>query len=202
MEIIELQTDRLLMRQWHKEDWLEFSKLNADPVVMEYYPCILNNEESNAMTKKITSLLSQRGWGFWAVELVSDKSFIGFVGLHEPTYQLPVTPCVEIGWRLAAKYWGQGYATEAANASLKLAFEKLALPEVYSFTSVANGKSRAVMERLKMVNTRNNFEHPILPENHPLREHVLYKITREQWLESGNQIRTIDSRLKTSERRS
>ncbi len=109
---------------------------------------------------------------------------MGFVGLHEPTYDLPVTPCIEIGWRLAKEYWGKGYATEAAKTSLDFAFKKLNLPEVYSFASVSNRKSWTVMERLKMVNTKENFEHPDIPKNNPLREHVLYKITQRQWLEN------------------
>lgn len=106
---------------------------------------------------------------------------MGFVGLHETTYDLPVTPCVEISWRLAKKYWGKGYATEAAKASLAVAFTTLELYEIFSFTSVLNKKSRAVMERLRMTNTQENFEHPIIPKNHPLREHVLYQINKQQW---------------------
>ncbi len=104
---------------------------------------------------------------------------MGFVGLHEPAYELPITPCVEIGWRLAKEYWGKGYATEAGKASLEIAFKILNLQEVYSFASVSNRQSWAVMERLKMKNTNKNFEHPIIPQNNPLREHVLYKITKQ-----------------------
>jgi len=183
-KIIEIHTERLLLRQWCEEDWPDFASLNADPIVMEYYPDVLSTAESNAMAQKIMSCIAERGWGLWAVELMNDQSFIGFVGLHEPTYALPVTPCVEIGWRLAKKYWGKGYATEAASASLETGFNRLGLSEIYSFASVANKNSEAVMKRLNMVNTGRNFEHPIIPENNPLREHVLYKIDRERWLAS------------------
>jgi len=158
--VIELQTERLFLRQWLSEDRPNFAKLNADPDVMEYYPNVLSTEESDAMAQKIESLIAKRGWGLWAVELIEKKSFIGFVGLHEPTYDLPVTPCVEIDWRLAKGYWGKGYATEAANAALGFAFTGLNLSEIYSFASVSNWKSLAVMERLGMINTKNNFEHP------------------------------------------
>ena len=154
---------------------------------MEYYPSTLDEEQSNAMANKIKSIMSERTWGFWAVELLDEQQFIGFVGLHKPVYELPVSPCIEIGWRLAKEYWGKGYATEAGRASLKFAFEELALKEVYSFASVVNKKSWLVMQRLGMKNTNSNFEHPIIPENHHLREHVLYKITKEQW----NQDNTI-----------
>ena len=150
---------------------------------MKYYPSVLSTEESDAMAQKLQSLIAEQSWGFWAVELIAEKSFIGFVGLHRPAYDLPVTPCVEIGWRLAKEYWGSGYATEAAKASLRFAFDELGLPEVYSFASVSNQRSRAVMERLNMVNTGNNFQHPMIPEKHPLREHVLYKIDKQQWIE-------------------
>lgn len=180
-ESIMLETERLILRQWKESDFPVFSRINADPAVMAYYPHTLNEDESNALAHKIKELISEQSWGFWAVETKKEKEFIGFVGLHKPTYDLPVTPCVEIGWRLGKKYWGKGYATEAAFEALKFAFETLKLNEVYSFTSVVNVPSRKVMERLTMQNLEYNFEHPIIPENHPLREHVLYRITAEQW---------------------
>lgn len=184
--IIELETERLQLRQWRKADWPIFAEINADPEVMKYYPKVLTANESNEMAQKLASLLTERGWGFWAVEIRNEKKFIGFVGLHEPRYELPVSPCVEIGWRLAKQFWGYGYATEAANACLKLAFETLSLTEIYSFTSVSNVKSQAVMERLQMINTGKNFEHPMIPENNLLREHVLYKIDKLRWSQLEN----------------
>ncbi len=184
-EIIELKTGRLRLRQWKQEDYPAFAKLNADPEVMKYYPEMLNEKDSNDMAQRFEALLAYRGWGFWVVEKLDEKKFMGFVGLHEPTYDLPITPCVEIGWRLAKEYWGYGYASEAAKASLAVAFKKLDLPEVYSFTSVLNKKSQAVMEKLGMVNMKQNFDHPMIPKDSPLREHVLYKIDKQGWMERG-----------------
>lgn len=178
---IELKTDRLLLRQWREEDSPIFAELNADPRVMEFYPNLLSCQESNAAAAKFKSLIKQNGWGFWAVETISECTFIGLVGLHKPTYKLPFGPCVEIGWRVASAYWGKGYATEAAGACLDFAFDKLALPEVFSFASVGNIKSQAVMERLSMVNMQANFDHPTIPPNSPLREHVVYKIDVQRW---------------------
>src|SRR5262249_22537952 len=86
-------------------------------------------------------------------------------------------PCVEVGWRLAFEHWGHGYATEAARLALGHAFGPLAISAVASFTSVANLRSRAVMERLGMRrDPADDFDHPRLPEAHPLRPHVLYRL--------------------------
>jgi ribosomal-protein-alanine N-acetyltransferase len=108
--------------------------------------------------------------------------FIGFVGLAVPVFQLHFTPCVEIGWRLAAEHWGRGYATEAARAALDFAFGPLNLSEVVSFTVPAHARSRAVMERLGMRRSpADDFDHPALSEGHPLRRHVLYRMSRDEW---------------------
>lgn len=173
-----IKTERLLLRQWKESDFEPFAAINADPEVMAFYPSILSTEQSHEMAKLFQGLIEQKGWGFWAVERLSDQAFIGFVGLHEPRYDLPVTPCVEIGWRLSKDAWGKGYATEAAKAALDFAFNELNLKQVYSFTTVSNMRSRSVMEKIGMNNTQENFEHPIIPEGHSLREHVLYKISR------------------------
>lgn len=177
----ELETDRLKLRQWLPSDYAAFAELNADPEVMEYFPNTLSLTESNAFAKKIETIISNQAWGFWAVELKSTKSFIGFVGLHQANPELPFSPSVEIGWRLSKKYWNNGYATEAARTALKFAFEILNLNEVVSFTSLKNKRSEAVMQRLNMINTNQNFQHPKVPIGHQLREHVLYKITKSQW---------------------
>ena len=184
VQVIELETERLKLRQWKDSDFPIFAEINSDPVVMEYYPSIMNKTESYEMASNLKSLISKRGWGFWAVEETIKKQFIGFVGLHEPIQELPFSPCVEIGWRLSKEFWGKGYATEAAKAAMKIAFQHLNLLKIYSFTSVANLRSRAVMERLNMVNTNQNFEHPKVPVGNPLREHVLYELTKEQWKET------------------
>ena len=182
-KVVEIKTKRLLMRQWRDEDLFDFWMLNSDPEVMEYLPVIPSEKDSNILAHKIINLIEENGWGFWAVENISDKSFIGFVGLNKPKYALPVNPCIEVGWRLARKYWGNGYATEAGYASLEFAFNNLDVNEIYSFTSVANKKSEAVMKRLNMVNANSNFNHPTIPDNNPYKEHVLYKIGKGSWLE-------------------
>lgn len=102
--------------------------------------------------------------------------FIGFTGLNIPPADVPLAPCVEIGWRLSRAYWNRGYATEAARAALRAGFQMLKLPEIVSFTPVANRRSRAVMERLGMRHDGERFDHPGVPDGHPLRRHVLYRL--------------------------
>lgn len=185
IQVAKLETQRLIMRQWREADRAVFARLNADTHVMAYLPGVLNESESDELVDRIEALIAGRGWGLWALELKQNQKFIGFAGLHEPTYDLPFTPCVEIGWRLAKDHWGKGYATEAAGAALDYAFNVLSLNEVYSFTSVINKKSSAVMQRLNMLDTGQNFVHPMLSANDKLREHVLFKIDRLSYLKPG-----------------
>ena len=176
-----LTTKRLLLRQWTEDDFVPFANMCADKDVMEFFPSLLTPHESNAMATRIQSLIAERGWGFWALEVIGGSKFIGFVGLHIPSDKMPFSPCVEIGWRIAKPYWDKGYATEAAHAALEYAFSTLDLEEVVSFTTVNNKRSQAVMKKLGMLDTGNNFMHPDIQSSNPLCEHVLYKITRSQW---------------------
>jgi RimJ/RimL family protein N-acetyltransferase len=180
-ELIEIETERLRLRQWIESDREPFARLNADPRVMEFLPSILDRAASDAMIDRLQGLIIDRGWGLWAVESKQDQQFIGYVGLHIPTADLPFSPCVEIGWRLAFAYWGKGYATEAAQAALKVGFDRLELPEIVSFTAIDNHRSSAVMERLGMNREAETFEHPSLTAGHPLREHCLYRLSQEKW---------------------
>jgi RimJ/RimL family protein N-acetyltransferase len=174
---MELSTDRLRLRRWRPEDLAPFAALNADPRVMEFFPSALSTRESDAVAARIEADISEHGWGLWAVEIPAVTSFAGYIGLAEPHFETPFTPCVEIGWRLAHEHWGYGYATEGARAALSFGFERLKLEEIVSFTVPANSRSRRVMERLGMTsNPADDFDHPGLPAGHTLRRHVLYRI--------------------------
>ena len=109
-----LETERLVLRQWQTRDYPEFAKLNADPKVMEFFPACLTRNESDALAQQFSALIAQQGWGFWAIELKQNQCFMGLCGLQQTSPALPFSPSVEIGWRLCADYWGQGYANEAA----------------------------------------------------------------------------------------
>jgi len=177
-QLIELETERLKLRAWQESDLQPFAELNADKDVMLYFPSVLTREQSDNLADKFQHLILDHGWGFWAVELKATGQFIGFTGLNTQPEQFIFSPCVEIGWRFAKQYWHQGYATEAAKACLKFAFETLQLKEVVSFTAVHNTASEHVMQRLGM-QAMFEFNHPALTQESPLSRHILYKIVQK-----------------------
>ncbi len=109
-----IRTERLILRPWRKEDFEPFAKMNSDPRVTEYFPSILSYPESDDLAKRLSVKLQEQGWGLWAVSVPGISDFIGFIGLSEPPFSTHFTPAVEVGWRLAYDFWGQGYATERA----------------------------------------------------------------------------------------
>ena len=178
----ELTTSRLVLRNWRDEDLPEFAAMNADPQVMAYFPRTYDRAESDGLVARIRAHAASRGFGFWALEAPGTAPFIGFAGLWTPGLEAPFTPCVEIGWRLARRFWGRGYATEAAHESLRFGFETLGLDEIIAYAVTANARSRRVMERIHMTRSpADDFDHPMLPDGSPLRRHVLYRLSRADW---------------------
>jgi ribosomal-protein-alanine N-acetyltransferase len=142
---------------------------------MEHLPAVLAAEESHALVDRIEGHFDDHGFGLWALEIPGVVAFAGFVGLSIPGFEAHFTPCVEVGWRLAADHWGHGYATEAARRAIAFGFDHLHLNEIVSFTVPANHRSRRVMERIGMTrDPADDFDHPRAPER--LRRHVLYRI--------------------------
>ena len=178
-----LGTERLVLRGWRDEDREPFARLNADPRVTEFLTRALDRAESDALVDRIVAHWADGGVGLWAVERREDGAFLGFTGLSVPGFDAPFMPAVEVGWRLAPETWGRGYATEAARAAVAFGFEARGLAEIVSFTVPANVRSRAVMDRLGMTrDPADDFDYPNLPPGHPLRRHVLYRLTRAAWL--------------------
>ena len=171
-----IETPRLLLRRWRESDREPFFRMNADPRVMEYFPRCLSRAESDAFADRIEAHFARHGYGLYAAEFRPTGQFIGYIGLLVPLFDAPFTPATEIGWRLAAEFWNLGLATEGARAVLDYAFDTLHLPEVVSFTVPANVRSRRVMEKIGLRHDpEGDFDHPRLPEGHPLRRHVLYR---------------------------
>jgi RimJ/RimL family protein N-acetyltransferase len=178
----EIRTQLLQLRQWKDADREPFARLNADPEVMRHFPNTLSRERGDAAVDALSQDIAGRGWGFWAAELRATRQFIGFVGITVPRQALPCMPCVEAGWRLAREHWNQGYATEAARASLAHGFDFLGLAEIVAFTALGNRASRAVKERLGMTHDAgDDFDHPAVPVDSTLRRHCLYRLPRARW---------------------
>jgi ribosomal-protein-alanine N-acetyltransferase len=172
-----LTTERLILRRWRETDREPFQAINADPRVMEFFPAVLTPRETDKAIARIEQHFETHSFGLYAAELIEARAFIGFVGLSVPTFEAPFMPAVEIGWRLAFAHWGRGLAAEGAQTVVRHAFETLELPDLVSFTSTANSRSRRVMENIGMVHDpAGDFDHPRLPEGHPLRRHVLYRL--------------------------
>jgi 3-dehydroquinate dehydratase/shikimate dehydrogenase len=177
MEWRGLQTERLILRPWREEDKEPFAAMNADPAVMEFFPSMLTPDESDELAARFEREQAESGFCPWAVELRSSSTFIGFIGLHAVS-EMTFSPAVEVGWRLAQPFWGQGLATEGAMAAVRFGFDVLDLDEIVSFTAVVNQRSRRVMEKLGMSHrSEEDFEHPRVAPG-PLRDHVLYRLAR------------------------
>jgi RimJ/RimL family protein N-acetyltransferase len=175
-----IETVRLHLRDWRESDREPFRRMNSDPRVMEFFPALLSQTESDVFIQRIEAHQQRHGFTLWAVELRDTAEFIGFIGMIHTPFEAPFTPCVEIGWRLAAEFWGRGFATEGAQAVLRYGFHNLKLPEIVALTVPANQRSRRVMEKLGMTcSPSDDFDHPRLPQGHPLRPHVLYRKQRD-----------------------
>lgn len=179
-----LETERLILRTWTPEDVGPMAEISQDPQVMRYFPALQNLKQTQQLIEKVMAHYREHGFTLYALELKSDGTFIGFTGLLTPDFEAHFTPAVEIGWRLASAYWGRGYATEAARCVLHHAFMDIGLEEVVSFSAVANAQSRRVMEKIGLHhNPKDDFDNPKLAADSPLRRHVLYRLTRAEYLQ-------------------
>ncbi len=171
-----IETKRLLLRPWEERDLDPFASMNRDPEVMEYFPDLLTRDESRQRIERQNQRLREDGFAFLAVEELATSTFVGWIGLGRVPFDASFAPAVEIGWRLARDFWGQGYASEGARACLRYGFEVLDLPEIVAFTFEGNARSRALMARIGMrQDIEASFMHPNLASDHWLAPHVLYR---------------------------
>ena len=179
-----LFTSRLKLNVFSQSHLSELVRLNADPEVMRYFPATLNSEESAALLQRIIEHQRINGYSLFALHLKESSAFVGWCGLMKVPFSTHFTPAVEIGWRLHKSFWGKGLAPEAAKAVLRFGFLDLGLSEIVSFTAELNQPSLRVMQKIGMqCNPEDNFDHPKLPKNHPLRRHMLYRFKKTEWLE-------------------
>ncbi|WP_246659175.1 GNAT family N-acetyltransferase [Rhizobium sp. FY34] len=176
-----LETDRLRLRSWLERDRNLFREINADPKVMEFFPFRRSHDEADLLFERVNMMILEEGLGFYAVEVKDSGETIGFCGLA-PANMPGIFPreTIEIGWRLATRFWGHGYITEAARALLTQGLQQNGLPAIVSFAVADNQRSTAVMQRIGMRRCPDlDFDHPRVPDTHPhLKRHVTYAAVR------------------------
>jgi RimJ/RimL family protein N-acetyltransferase len=181
-----LASPRLQLRPWKEADREPFAAMTADTEVMRHFPAVLTREQSDAWIDRMSRKISERGWGLWALDYLAEGAkapqFAGFTGLNIPDPQFPLGPCVEVGWRLARRFWGLGLASEAGRMALRAGFESLGLEEIVAMTTLRNTRSRAVMQRLGMQESPDyEFDHWAYPADNPERRCCVYRLPRAHW---------------------
>jgi RimJ/RimL family protein N-acetyltransferase len=170
-----------VLRPFADADLNPFFELNRHPAVVESLGSCPTRAESDAMVERFAAEMDREGWGLWAVAVRDGSPFVGMIGLHRVNPAVPCAPAVEVAWRLEPAHWGHGYATEGAAAALRFGFETGGLDEIVAFTTTLNRRSQAVMARLGMHrDERDDFDHPSVPVDSPLRRHVLYRVRATQ----------------------
>jgi ribosomal-protein-alanine N-acetyltransferase len=173
-----IKTARLGFRAWKENDLEAFAKINADKEVMHYFPNVLTKEQTKGFIARLSDHHQKHGFCFYAVDLLETKQLIGFIGFTRTNFESFFTPCVEIGWRLDAKVWNKGLATEGALACLDYGFNTLNFEAIYSFTPKLNLPSERIMQKIGMQKV-GEFEHPLLEDEDVLKSHLLYKIEKQ-----------------------
>lgn len=177
-----LETQRLLLRQWKDDDYEPFHEMNVALRVEHYYPPVLNRAASDAFIDRARELFDRHGWGVLVMERREDAAFLGWCGLHLPGLEAGMPQaCMSLFWRVAPRFWGHGYAAEAAGEIIRHAFETLGEPELACFASPDNRRAMAVLGFLGMHSSGKRFTPRFFPPGHPHREQEIFRITRAEW---------------------
>jgi RimJ/RimL family protein N-acetyltransferase len=172
-----IETERLILRGWHDDDIAPFHAMGQDAEVMRYLGPLLTVDDARGVHDRMVGCQTEHGYCFWVVERKVDAAFLGFCGV-QPGYGF-LAGETEIGWRLRRDAWGQGFAREAAEASLAWGWADLDVPRITAITTPDNRASWGLMERLGMKRYPDeDFDHPNVPDDSPLKRHILYRIAR------------------------
>ncbi len=181
-----IETERLILRTWKKEDAEKYFQMNQDPKVIELLRGPLTMEQVIDFISAVNNHADKHGYALYAAELKATSELIGFIGLNYIDWESHFTPAIEIAWRLGSQYWGKGFATEGAKASLEYGFKQCTLKEIVSFTVPANTRSIRVMEKIGLNrDVHGDFAHPQLPADHRLSQHILYRLTQDEYMRNN-----------------
>jgi ribosomal-protein-alanine N-acetyltransferase len=183
MSTVTLRGPRVVLRPWRlPEDLDPLFAINGDPAAMRFFAETMTRADSDAWGQRIATDCASRAYGFWALDLPGE-GLVGVVGIKPVPFEADFTPAIEIGWRIATAHQRQGLAEEAARLALAYGFGPAGLDDIVAFTPPANEPSWRLMEKLGMTR-RGVFDHPRLEPGHRLRPHLLYGMTRAQWVAS------------------
>ena len=161
------KSKRLGFRNWTStnNDLKVLLEMNSDSEVMKYFPSTLRKKETEDLLNQLIKHYDEKGYTYYATEVLETGELIGFIGLAYQTYKTEFSPGTDIGWRLKKSAWGKGYATEGAKRCLEYAFNELKLHKIFSICTINNVKSENVMTKIGMIK-KGEFDHPELI-NHP-----------------------------------
>ena len=167
-----IETSRLILRRPVPEDVGPLAEMNADPEVMKYIGDgrVRTFQQTAAGIQRAISDWDEHGYGLFSMNRRDTGDYVGWVTLAEPAFLPEVLPAVEIGWRLAPRHWGQGFATEGAREVLRFGFESCGLDGIVSIRHIENGASRRVMEKLGL---HFDFETAVPAHGQPVAVHSI-----------------------------
>lgn len=169
------KSDRLGFRNWKESDKLQMGIINSDCEVMEYFPSVLTQKQTDEFIDRMRTQFAKNGFCYFAVDQLENNELIGFIGINEQNFKSDFTPCVDIGWRLSKKQWGKGFATEGAKKCLEFAFNEIGLKSIKAICPEINNQSEKVMHKIGMKKIKQ-FNHPLLSNYKRLEKCVLYEI--------------------------
>lgn len=168
-------SERLGFRAWYPTDLEAMSAINSDQEVMRYFESTISKAETQAFMNRMNRELKETGHCYFAVDILQSETLIGCIGLSTKSFEADFTPCIDIGWRLGAEFWGKGYASEGAKKCLEYAFSKLKIERVFAITPLINTPSVRVMQKIGMTE-HSVFIHPSLKETGALNPCLAYQV--------------------------
>ncbi len=166
-------SERLGFRNWTFNDADPLAEINNDDDVMEFFPFKPSKKDTQDFIYRMQEMQKEKGFCYFAVDLLNNQELIGFIGLCQQTYLEDLGEFVDIGWRLKKSIWNQGYATEGAKACLEYGFHEIGLENIYSVAPEINTKSELIMKKIGMQRIKT-FDHPKLADYKKLQSCVLY----------------------------